>query len=311
MTSQKIVVLGGSGFVGRHLVNRLVGSGYGVVVPTRRRENAKHLILLPTVEVIEADVRDEIVVSRLLVGAAAVVNLVGIIHERRPGDFRRAHVELPRRLISACRRSRVRRILHMSALGADANGPSQYQRSKGEGEAVVEGSGLDWTIFRPSVIFGREDAFLNLFARLQRFSPVLPLASPESRFQPVHVGDVAEAFLRSLADHNTVGGRYSLCGPKAYTLRELVEYVGRVTGRGRPVIGLGPRLSMLQARLLELAPGKPMTRDNLASMRVDSVCEGPFPPIFGIEPAALESVAPSYLAPDADRDRYSGMRAQR
>jgi NADH dehydrogenase len=309
MASTKVVVLGGSGFVGRHLVNRLVSAGYRVAVPTRRRESAKHLITLPTVQVVETDVYDERALARLLVGSSAAINLVGIISERRRGDFRRAHTELPMRLIGACRRADVKRLIQLSALHADPNGPSEYQRTKGEAESLIAGSGLDWTIFQPSVIFGREDSFLNLFARLLRLAPLVPLASPEARFQPVWVGDVAEAICRALPDHDTVGKRYPLCGPKVYTLRELVEYVGKVTGRERAVIGLGPGLSQLQARVLEVLPGRMMTRDNLASMTVDSVCDGPFPETFGMQPAALEAIAPTYLAPDAVRDRFFDVRS--
>jgi NADH dehydrogenase len=310
VNSRKIVVLGGSGFVGRHLVNRLVTAGQRVVVPTRRREAAKHLILLPTVQVVEADTHDEIALSRLLVGADAAINLVGIIHERRQGDFRRVHAGLAAKVVGACRRAGVRRLLHMSALNADPGGPSEYQRSKGEAEKIIAESGLDWTIFRPSVIFGPEDDFLNLFARLLRLLPVIALASADARFQPVYVGDVARAFAIALDEPRCVGQRYDLCGPKVYTLRELVEAVGAWTGREVPVIGLGPRLSRLQATFLEHLPGKLMTRDNLDSMRVDSVCDGPFPGVFGFEPTALDAIAPTYLAPDAERDRFSDIRAQ-
>jgi len=308
MSNGKIVVLGGSGFVGRHIVARLAAAGERVVVPARSRESAKHLIMLPTVRVVEADVYDESALAKLLVDASAVVNLVGIIAESRPGGFRRVHTELPRKIIGACRRTGVQRLVHMSALHADADGPSEYQRSKGEAEILVTESGLAWTMFQPSVIFGPEDSFLNLFARLQRLVPVLALACPDAHFQPVYVGDVAAAFVGALRDPATVHRSFPLCGPKVYTLRELVAYVGELTGHRRPIIGLGPRLSWLQARLLELVPGKPMTRDNLASMQVDSVCDGPFPAELGFEPTPLEMVAPSYLSPAAVRDRFFDVR---
>jgi len=308
MSPPTVLVLGGSGFVGRYVVGRLVASGWRVVVPTRRRERAKHLLLLPTVDVIEADVHDPSTLQQLVSGVAAVVNLVGILNESRRGGFELAHVELPRKLVAACRATGVSRLLHMSALNAGPDGPSRYLRSKGEGERLVEASGLGWTIFRPSVIFGREDSFLNMFARLERLPIVMPLACPHARFQPVFIGDVARAFTHSLEDDRTHGKRYNLCGPKDYSLRELVAYVGELTGYNRPLLPLGPALSKVQATLLEHLPGTLMSRDNLASMQLPNVCTGSFPTVFGFEPTPLEAVAPEYLAAGM-RDRYAGLRA--
>ncbi|HET9762178.1 MAG TPA: complex I NDUFA9 subunit family protein [Casimicrobiaceae bacterium] len=310
MSVRRIVVLGGSGFVGRHIVGRLVDWGGHVLVPTRSRERAKHLVLLPTVDVVEADIHDAATLGRLLAGAAAVVNLVGIINETRRGDFDRVHVELPRKVVAACRDGGVRRLLHMSALNADPNGPSRYLVSKGQAEALVAAADLDWTIFRPSVVFGREDSFLNLFARLERMLPVMALACPQAKFQPVWVGDVAQGFVRALGDERTWRQRYALCGPRVYTLRELVAYVGEVTGENRPIVPLGPGLSRLQARVLELLPGKLMTRDNIASMTLDNVCGDPYPDVLGGPPTALEAIAPAYLTPIAARSRYSKFRAE-
>ena len=309
MSTARILVLGGRGFVGRHIVARLVAAGWNVIVPTRNRERAKHLILLPTVDVVEADIHDPLALEQLAARADAAINLVGILNERRRGDFERAHVELPRKLVAACRAVRVPRLLHMSALNAGATAPSRYLRSKGEGEALVADSDLAWTIFQPSVIFGRKDSFLNLFARLVRFLPVIALACADARFQPVYVGDVADAFVCAVDDDRTHRMRYPLCGPKVYTLRELVAYVGELTGYDRPIVPLGPALSKLQARVLELLPGKLMSRDNLASMQLDSVCDCDFPTVFASKPTALEAVAPDYLTPAATRSRYSGLRA--
>ncbi len=292
------------------LASQLAGAGRRVIVPTRRREHAKHLILLPTVEVVEADIHDRATLERLMRGADAVVNLVGILNEKRRGDFARAHVELVRTIVSACRAAGVGRLLHMSALGADPQGPSRYLATKGDAEAIVAASDLAWTIFRPSVIFGREDSFLNLFARLERFLPVIALACPRARFQPVFVGDVARAFMRSLADDATHGQRYPLCGPTIYTLRELVAYVGELTGHRRPILSLGPGLSMLQARIMEWLPGPLMSRDNILSMQQDNVCGCDFPARFAFAPAALEAVAPEYLSVTAARSRFDVYRAQ-
>lgn len=276
-------------------------------VPTRDRERAKQLILLPTVDVMNTDVHDAQDLARAIRGCDAVINLVGVLHDGRGrGSFREAHVELARKVVAASRDNGVRRLLHMSALGAAEQAPSAYLRSKGEAEAIVRGSGLDATLFRPSVIFGREDSFLNLFASLLRLLPVMVLASPNARFQPVFVEDVAAAFVSSLADLDSFGKSYDLCGPRVYTLRELVETVGVLTGRRRPVIGLNDTLSYWQAFAMELSPVKLMTRDNYYSMKVDSVCACDFP--FGIQPAALEAVAPEWLGQRTPRARYQRFR---
>lgn len=302
-----VCVLGGSGFVGRHVCHRLAALGYRVRVPTRDRERAKQLILLPTVEVVDADVHDAQQLARAIHGCDAVINLVGVLHDGRGrGSFREAHVELARKVIAACRDQGVRRLLHMSALAASVQAPSAYLRSKGEAEVIVRESGLDATLFRPSVIFGRDDSFLNLFANLLRLLPVMVLASPNARFQPVFVEDVAAAFVSSLTGLDTFGKSYELCGPRVYTLRELVETVGALTGRRRPVIGLNDTLSYWQAFAMELSPVKLMTRDNYYSMKVDSVCACDFP--FGIQPAALEAMAPEWLGKRTPRARYQRFR---
>ena len=310
MTIGTVVVLGGSGFVGRHVVSRLVARSYRVVVPTRRREAAKHLILLPTVDVLEVDIHAAGTLERLFTGATAVVNLVGILNPGGQHTFETAHVELARKVVAACRACGVSRLLHMSALNADPSGPSAYLRSKGEAENIVAASGLTWTIFQPSVIFGREDSFLNLFARLQRFLWIIPLAAAKARFQPVYVADVAAAIVHSLRVDATHRERYPLCGPKIYTLAEIVRYVGELTGQRRPIVRLGAGLSMLQARVLERLPGKLMSRDNLLSMQKDSVCGCAFPAVFGIEPTALEAVAPAYLSPESRHSRFDRARAE-
>ena len=311
-----VCVIGGGGFVGRHICHQLAARGYRVCVPTRDPERAKQLILLPTVEVVAADVHDAAALSRVVRGADAVINLVGVLHEGRGrASFREAHVGLPRKIIAACKQHGVRRLLHMSALNAGAGAPSAYLRSKGEAEAIVRESGLEVTLFRPSVVFGRDDTFLNLFAMLLKLLPVVVLASPNARFQPVFVEDVAAAFVKSLEDIGSFGKSYDLCGPKGYTLRELVEFVGAATGHPRPVIGLNDTLSYWQAFTMELFPIKQvmralnmlMTRDNYYSMKVDSVCNCDFP--FGIRPAALEAVAPLWLKPETlPRTRYQRFR---
>ena len=305
-----VLVLGGTGFVGRHLIPRLSAAGHRVTVIARRRHEARHLILLPTVQVVEGDPLDPRELDVRMRGVTAVVNLIGILNEHGRETFASVHAEGARKVVDACTRAGVARLVHMSAINADPAGPSLYLRSKGEAEAIVAASGLAWTIFRPSVMFGREDAFLNLFAKLLRLFPALALAAPDAKFAPVHVGDVAHCFAHALDDDATIGQRYNLCGPNVYTLEQLVRFVGEQTGRKRPILRLGPALSRLQARLLELVPGTPMTRDNLASMQRDAVCDGPFPPVFGIAPVALETTAPAWLTDESARSRYDPLRAQ-
>jgi NADH dehydrogenase len=311
-----VLVVGGSGFIGRHLCNELARRAIKVTVPTRRRERAKSLILLPTVDVIEADVNAPGVLERLARNKQAVVNLVGILHghgrgERGPNDygpdFARAHVELPQAIVAACRAAGVRRLIHVSALGASPQAPSQYLRSKGVGEQMVlAAEDLDVTVFRPSVVFGPDDRFLNTFVSLTRVLPALGVPCPQARFQPVYVGDVARAIALSLDDMISHGWRHDLGGPREYTLKALVELVCRITGRSRWIFGLPPRLAYAQAWLLEKLPGGLMSRDNLLSMQVPNVTSAPFP--FGIQPQAIEAVAPSYLPPVDPFERYPSLR---
>lgn len=301
MKKKRVVLTGGSGFIGSAVANRLGEAGFDVLVPTRRSSRAGHLLPLPTADVVEADIHDPATLRGLVTDADAVVNLVGILHSR-PGtpwgpDFARAHVELPQKIVAACRDAGVPKLVHISALGADENGPSEYQRSKAAGEATVRAAGdaLAWTILRPSVVFGRGDSFLNLFAGLVRLFPVLPLAGAGARFQPVFVEDVAEVVARCIETRTSAGQTFELAGPTVYTLRQLVEYVCELLGKRRLVIPLPESVAMLQARLMELAPTPLMSRDNVRSMRVDNIARGePLP--FGLTPTALEAIAPGYIA---------------
>ncbi|HVL76086.1 MAG TPA: complex I NDUFA9 subunit family protein [Noviherbaspirillum sp.] len=302
-----VLVLGGTGFIGSRIPADLVSTEWRVTVATRRADHARHLLPLPSIEDIEeADVHDDAALDRLVQGQDAVINLVGILHGKRgPAGsrygpaFARAHVDLPRRVAAACARHGVRRLLHMSALGASANAPSMYFRSKHDGELAAQSQpAVAATIFRPSVVFGPEDHLLNLFARLQRWLPVMLIGRPDARFQPVYVDDVARAFVRALEEPRSAGRIYELGGPRICTLRELVQMAGRYSGHPRPVIGLPDALAWLQALLMEWLPGGPlMSRDNLASLRVDTVTAATLREQFGIEPTPIEAVAPRYLRP--------------
>lgn len=309
-----ILVLGGTGFVGRHVCEKIQREGWRSTVPTRRALNAAAVQHLPRLTVIEADVHDEASLRRLLPGHDAVVNLVAILHGNE-ASFERAHVTLPATLARACHATGVRRLVHVSALGVALDGPSMYQRSKARGEEVLRAAGLDLSILRPSVIFGAGDRFLNLFAQLQAVFPVVPLAGSTARFQPVWVEDVASAVIACLRDSglpmSSVGQTFDCAGPEVLTLAELVRIAGEFGSRARPVLPLPRALGRLQARLMELMPGEPlMSRDNLAAMQVDNVANGQWPGLtsLGIEPASVRSVAPGYLGQRGGRSHLDRFR---
>ncbi len=297
----RVCILGGTGFVGRRLAARLSAAGHEILVLTRHRERHKDLLVLPTVRLVEGSVRNAALLRREFRGQDAVINLVGILNERGRSshEFDQVHVGLPQTVIQACRDSGVQRLLHMGALGAAEDAPSEYLRSKARGESLVMAAGrtgLQVTVFRPSVIFGRDDSFTNRFVRLLRAIPlVFPLACPESRLQPVHVEDVVQAMVRALGDPRTYGQGYNLCGPRVYTLREIVGYLAAAARVPRRIIALNDSLSRLQAVLLGFAPGKPFTLDNYRSLQKPSVCNDGFPTVFGITPSSLEDILPRYL----------------
>lgn len=324
---KKILILGGTGFVGAHVCEKLVREGWHVTVPTRRRANAQHLQHLPLVTVLELDVHDEMVLTRVVAGHDAVVNLVAILHGSQAG-FDKVHVALPQKLARACLGGGVKQVVHISALGADAqhfqSAPSMYLRSKGQGEAALmqaaagnaTSAGFDLTVLRPSVIFGAADKFLNLFAALQKVFPVMPLAGAQARFQPVWVEDVATAVVKSLETPLGQSPRVlELVGPDFFTLKDLVQLSAQLSGvrggRGRPVIGLPLWAGRLQARMMALAPGEPlMSLDNLDSMQVDNVASGKLPGLsaLGITPSALKPIARDYLTQGQSHRGLPGMR---
>ena len=313
----RVVVLGGSGFVGRSLCARMVARGQGaagrITVPTRRAVNARTVQYLPNVEPVQCNVHDDAQLDAVLAGQDAVVNLVAILHGNAAA-FERVHVQLPQRLAAACARAGVQRLVHVSALGIDADAPSRYLRSKAGGEAAVRSGGVPWTVLRPSLIYGAADRTLNLFAQMQAVLPVVPLAAADARFQPVWVEDVAEAIVRCLHAPAMAGAVIECAGPKVYTLAELVRTVGAIAGRARPVMPLPAAIARLQAWLMELMPGEPLlSRDNLLSLSVPSVASGQLPGLesLGIQAGALEAMAPGWLAPLQGVTRFIPWRAVR
>lgn len=329
---ERIGIVGGTGFVGRRLAGALTRHGYATRVLTRRRARHRELLVLPTCDVVQANVHEQSELDAALNGCDAVINLAGILNERRlgpslhgardeageerasdPEGFEAVHVVLPQKVAQACRTNGIRRLLHMSALKASSAAPSRYLQTKGRAEDAMHAlasEGVAVTSFRPSVIFGPGDSFLNRFGALLRVSPLfLPLACPNARFAPVFVGDVAEAFVKSLEDEGTFGQRYELCGPNVYTLQALVEFTARQLGLNRRVLPLGDRIARLQAAVLDYAPGKPFSSDNYASLQVDSICSaGPGLSAFGIQPSSIEAVVPTYLGARNKTSRLRGFR---
>jgi uncharacterized protein YbjT (DUF2867 family) len=251
MAIKSVCILGGTGFVGRHIVARLAEREMSVRILTRHPERHRDLKILPQVELVTGDAHDPEQLNRFFAGVDAVMNLVGILNEKgRDGSgFRRAHTELTEKALAAAEAQGVRRFVQMSALKADmADPPSHYLRSKAAAEqAVFAATAFPVTVFRPSVIFGPEDSFLNRFADLLKIAPFMPLARADARFAPVYVGDVADHFVNCLEDASTHGKGFELCGPRVYTLAELVRYTARLTQRRRSVLPLPGWAGKLQA----------------------------------------------------------------
>lgn len=300
-------VLGGTGFVGRALCRRLLADGHRLTLLTRDA-SAHEDLQAPQVKLVEGDTGNYEFMVEQLRDCDVAINLVGILNERGHSgrEFRALHTELPRSFARACRKARVLRVLHMSALGAQAgSAPSRYLRSKGEGANALQlelGAHADWTIFCPSVIFGAGDSFTNRFAGLLKMMPgFFPLACPEARFAPAYVGDVVNAFASAIDHAPSSAMRYQLCGPAEYSLREIVDYLGQVSGHPRRILGLPDRMARMQAAVMEYLPGKPFSRDNYLSLQIDSTCSAhdgePGFAALGITPAAMEQIVPGYLAP--------------
>lgn len=292
----KILILGGSGFVGSHLVRRLSREGHSITVISRYPNAAKHLEIVPRVSIRVFDPYDTERLADALSGHHALVNLVGILNEsgRDGSGFRKAHVEFVEIAVEACRKAGIERVIQMSALNA-GQGESDYLRTRGEGENRVKAADLHWTIFRPSTIFGPDDSFLNRFAGLLTISPVLPLARPDAKFAPVYIGDVVDAFVRALDDREHVGETYELCGAETWALRDIVEWIAQQRGMRRWIIGLPDALGRLQGRVFDFVPGKPFSSDNFKSLLLDSTCSEDGFARLGISPWPMSEKAQEWL----------------
>jgi NADH dehydrogenase len=289
---KRIALVGGSGFIGRHIASRLVSEGWRLDICTRHAPSRlPALQVLPQVRIIPCPRLDQSTLADVLAGCDAVVSMAGILHGGK-AQFAAAHAELPERIVAACKTAGIRRLIHISALGAAADSPSDYQRSKAAGEKIIRDSELDWTILRPSVVFGRDDHFLTLFARLNHRLPLIVLAGAQASFQPIWVDDVAQAVARVLARPATVRQTLDLVGPQRFTLAELVRYMGKIAGYPRPILPLPLAAGMLLADLLSCLPGPPlMSRDNLRALRRDNVSDSGFPTaLLGFSPQPLQAI---------------------
>ena len=311
MQIKKVLILGGTGFIGRAIAEQLSKRGFEITVPTRNRDRAKHLTVLPACSVELANVFDRPTLQRLIANTDCVINLVGILH----GDFDAVHVQFPKMVAELCAANNTPRLLHMSALNADANGVSAYLQSRGKGEDAVRAAltpATALTIFRPSVVFGENDSFLNLFAGMLKVFPAIPLGSPSAQFQPIWVEDVARAVAESALNTGTFGHAYNLCGPEVFTLKQLLEFVAATLGKRRLIIGLSAGLSNLQAVVFEHFPLKLITRDNVKSMSLPNIDAAAFPAVFGFMPSALSNIVPTYLSAAkmdiSGRPRYQNLR---
>jgi len=311
MSSRRVTLLGGSGFVGSQLTYRLAEEFDEVVVLTRRAQRVRSLRTLINVEVIELNVHDSEALNAALAGSSVVINLVGILNEgsnKSESSFSGAHSDLTTKVLQACEENGITRYLHMSALNADAEkGSSEYLKTKGLAEQKVRDAhaSIKWTMFRPSVIFGKHDAFFNRFAALLNSLPIFPLAVPDAKLAPVYVGDVCDAMINSIDDPGAIGAAIELVGPADFTLRELVQYTADTAGISSRIVGLPDWAARLQARIMEFVPGKPFSRDNYLSLQTDSVLpEGSIR-----QPTSLQAVVPRYIGTEDWSGRLQKRRA--
>jgi NADH dehydrogenase len=315
VNGKRITVFGGSGFIGRYLVQLLAADGWIVRVAVRDPVGASFLKTAGNIGQIvpmRCNVCDDDLVAAAIAGADAVVNLVGILHEGGRQRFNSVQAVAPAHIARAAVAAGVRRLVQISAIGADPNSASRYARSKAEGESGVRQVFPTATIVRPSIVIGPEDEFFNRFAAMAQLSPALPLiGGGETRFQPAYVGDVAEALHRCVNDAATAGKTYELGGPRIYTFRELMELLLKVIDRHRGLIPLPFWMATLQGALLELLPVPPLTRDQVRMLRVDNVVR-PGALTFadlGIQPQAIEAILPTYLDIYRPGGRFAANRA--
>jgi len=299
MNINKVCIIGGTGFVGHHLIPKLANAGIECRIPARRPHRYRSLEVQKGCELAPLGKLDAESLKSHFSGCDAVINLLGILNESNSRSFEEMHVEIPKIILEAALQSGVKRLLHMSALNADeTNGASNYLKSKGKAENLMHtlnAGSVKVTSFRPSVIFGDNDSFINRFAQLLMIPGPLPLACAGAKFSPVYVGDVTAAFLKALTDESTFDKSYELCGPRTLTLLQIVEYIAQHKGVHKNIIGLGDAMSRLQAKILGMMPGKPFTMDNYNSLQQPSVCTHNGLQQLGINATDMDAVVPQML----------------
>ena len=308
MNPKRIAILGGTGFIGGHLVPKLVAAGHAVTVLSRNREKHRALFVLPSVRVVSVNVYERAALAREFTGHDAVLNLVGILNETGDARFSRAHVDLTATVIAACREAGITRLLQMSSINAGSDA-SKYLKTRGEAETLVKNSALDWTIFRPTIVYGAGNGLISRFRTLLKLSPMLPLARPKAKIAPVYVGDVCAAIMRSLARRDSIGRLYELYGPDVYTLLQIVRRIRDAAHLRRIVLPLPDALGWLQARVCDFVPGKPFSSDNFKSLKLDAVGTRDGLAELGIIPRRFDTLLPLLLAPDPFAQRMDEARA--
>ncbi len=307
---QRISIIGGSGFVGRAIVRQAVAAGHQVTVACRHPERARELLVDGAI-LRKADVVDGSGLAGAIAGADTVIYLVGLLFEKGRQNFAAVHVDGVARVLETCKQAGVKQYLHMSALGAGSVEGSAYAETKAAAEALVADSGLNWTIFRPSIIYGAGDNFFNQFKAMSALLPVMPVISGATRFQPVWVEDVARAFVTSVGDRHVASQTYNLGGPNTYSFQDLLELLMSELGRNRLMIPVPGFAAKLMALFTSVLPTPPITLDQLKLLAHDNVVDGePFPAMFG-KPAAVEIVLPSYIAASRPEWRQHQMDASR
>ncbi len=303
---KRIVIFGGTGFIGRELAARLIRGGAYVTVMARHPQRNKGLLVMPRVRMLQGDVRDATDVGQALSGQDAAVNLVGIL-DGAPRQMQALHVDWPRRLVDSGRD--LKRLVHVGAVNADAGSDSRYLATKAQGEAAIREAGVPWTIVAPSVVFGPGDTFFNRFALLLKLAPgVMPVIRPEARFSPVFVSDVAEAIIAGLTRDDLSGKRLEVGGPEDWTMRQVVEYTRRQIGVRRLLVNVPPAMAKMQARVMGLLPGRPFSLDQYRTLQVDATAGPEGLRGLGIEPTPVDTIVPAYLGKSRKQVLYDRFR---
>ena len=303
------VLFGGAGFIGSELVGALCGDNWNVTVVTKRPHRHRNLLVIPSLRMVEPGELSDEKIGSLISESDTVVNLIGILNQSRKETFQELHTHLPERIARICLQNGARRLIHLSAFGAAVEAPSEYLKSRGLAEQALQTimqQGLDCTIIRPSIVFGSGDSFSQLFRQLLTLTPIVfPLVAPNARIQPVYVKDLIGCIVHAIKVEPAQCDSYDVVGPQTYTLRDAIELIDQLSGMRHRIIGLSPMVSRLMAALMQFAPGKPLTPDNLRSLHASNEAREDTPAPYGIQSTRFESVAGTWLNRQSNRlDRF-------